>query len=137
MKVADNELIIIYNASLLQDRRALTYLKAQKDYTIRELDIAREMLTERQVSEVAIRMEVKIEGLLDKEHELFKKEVKGHELDAEGILTLIKNNPEILKTPIAVYQDRAEFISSSYEPIQHETDVRGIEAEEAANRDER
>jgi arsenate reductase len=110
MDITDNEILLIYNSEKLSDRKALGYAKSVKGYTVKERDIARDALTETQLKEVANRLGVSPEALIDRESDVYQDKYKSADVSENDLLIALKNEPELLRTPIALYADHSEFV---------------------------
>lgn len=123
------ELKFIYNSNQLKEREALAYILSLDKHVINEVDLYKIKMTERQLAELAQKLGVEISGLLDKEKEYFKDNLKDSNLSDNDILGIIKSNPEVLKTPIVETEDSATFVGSGY-------DFNKIDLEFNSNKDE-
>jgi arsenate reductase len=110
MDITDNEMLLIYNSEKLSDRKALGYAKALRDYTVKERDIARDSLTETQLKEVANRLGVTVGDLVDEQSDIYQDKFKSATVSETDLLIAITHEPELLRTPIALYADHGEFV---------------------------
>ncbi len=133
--IKDNEVLFIYNSNDMQERRALGYAKSLKNHKLKEKDLYKENLSETQIKEIANKIGEHPISLINKNSDLYKEEYNGLNYDEEDILKLIKNNPLIMKTPIAVYHDRASFVESSFEFIKMDMVSHSFK-DELSNKDE-
>lgn len=109
MQVQESELLFIYNSNSLQERRAFGYAKSSGKYVVKSLDLDKDNLTERQVVEIAQRLKIPLDDLLNND--------AGNDLISEDIPTYLVQNPTFLRTPIVLYHDGGEFVDSSFEFI--------------------
>jgi arsenate reductase-like glutaredoxin family protein len=117
MKVAENEILLIYNSKHIQDRSALGYAKSLKNHSIKEYDTQFKSLTELQLVDIIQSLDIEAAELIDRKSETYIKEYSEVDLDDKGILKALRAHPEIIKTPIAIFKDKAKFLDSSYELI--------------------
>lgn len=110
MNITDNEMLLIYNSEKLSDRKALGYAKSLREYSVKERDISRDALTETQLKEVANRLGVTPTELIDRESDVFQDKFRSASVSENDLLIALKNEPELLRTPIALYAERAEFV---------------------------
>ncbi|MFO7258626.1 MAG: hypothetical protein DIU61_013070 [Bacteroidota bacterium] len=110
MDITDNEMLLIYNSEKLSDRKALGYAKSLRGYIVKERDIARDALTETQLKEVANRLGVPPTEMIDRESDVYQDRFRDANVSENDLLIALKNEPDLLRTPIAVYADTAEFV---------------------------
>lgn len=133
MMITDNEILFIYNSKIYFDKQALGYIIPLKGHKIKELDLSYDSITEQQLKQIADRMSINTKDLLDKTSDAYKNNVKFRDLDDEDILTLLKKNPDMLQTPIALTQNSAVFVSDPYSLISDEMAVEGVKRGYKAN----
>lgn len=126
MQAIKNEILFIYNSKIFSDKQALGYIIPLKDHKIKELDLYHDQLTERQLKQIADKMKIETEDLLDKKSDDYKNQVKGKSLDDEDILTVLKENPDMLRTPIALTENKAVFVKDPYSLIQDDMEIEGV-----------
>lgn len=112
MDITDNEMLLIYNSEKLSDRKALGYAKSLPEYTVKERDIARDALTETQLKEVANRLGVKPRELVDEQSDVYQDKYQSATVSETDLLIALTHEPELLRTPIALYATRGEFVES-------------------------
>ena len=117
MKVSGNELLFIYNSMFFRDKRALGYVQTLDGYQLREWDLARERLTPLQIVQLADHLKIKVIHLLDQGSQLFKKVLKDKNAEESDLIQIMSRNPEVLNTPIALYEDRGVFVTDSFSLI--------------------
>jgi|SRR5690606_8338917 arsenate reductase len=110
MDITDNEILLIYNSEKLSDRKALGYAKSLRGYKVKERDIVRDALTETQLKEVANRLGVLPNELVDRESDVYRDKFRDVNVSENDLLIALKNEPDLLRTPIALYADHAEFV---------------------------
>jgi len=128
MKVVKNEIFLIYNSKIIRDRETLAYAKALKSYVIKDLDITKDFLTQMQLAEIAQKLNVTMRGLLDKKSA--SENTNLLHLSEDDLFKVLKNNPDLLRTPIAIYPDKAAFIGSPYDFVNKDMDLFGAKSEE-------
>jgi arsenate reductase (glutaredoxin) len=110
------ELTLIYNSEKHDDRLARGYVESLKGFTIKTLDLSKEKITETQLAEVADKMNVGIEELLDPTYDdhisVHKEGLKL--MDRQSMLTLMVHDPKLINTPIAIIGKRAYKFGSGY-----------------------
>jgi len=128
MKVLNNEILLIYNSNDLVEKRALAYAKTLQHHFVKELDISKEQLTGTQIEQLAEKLNSRVKDLVDKESETYHKMYFNTEFDEDGALKALFKNPELMKTPIVVYQDSADFVKSSYDFVKQDMDDKEVVA---------
>jgi arsenate reductase len=139
------ELTLIYHSEKSDDKKARGYVQSLRGVTIKTLDIARETITETQLAQLADKIEIPIEELIDVTYddradtENNKAGLK--QMDRTEILTMIKQNPKLLCTPIVIIGDRAYKYGSAYHLIKDDmwegvkTNSNSVSAEEKKSND--
>jgi arsenate reductase len=113
LTVKDNEILLIYDSDKLTDRQALAYAKSLREYVVKERDIARDPLTETQLKRVADRLGVAVSELVDRQSDAYQDKYQSSSISEDHLLIALKNEPQLLRTPIAVYPDSAEFVEAT------------------------
>lgn len=115
------EITLIYHSEKTDDKKARGYVQSLPNVAIKTLDLARDTITETQLAQLADKIEIPVEELLDityderADTENNKEGLK--KMDPTEILTMIKQNPKLLCTPILVIGDRAYKYDSAYHLI--------------------
>jgi len=122
MLISENEILFIYNSKDLQDRQALQYARSLPNHRIKEVDIQKESFTETQVKQIADILEVDPVSLINSNSHLYQKDLLNTQLRTEGALRVIASEPQLIKTPIAIYSDHAENIKSPFQLIKQDLD---------------
>lgn len=113
-----NELTLIYHSDKADDKKARAFIEAITDYVVKTLDLKRESLTETQLAEIADKMNVRIETLVDltyKDRFQMKGAESIHEVSDADLLTLLAQIPVLIKTPITIIGKRAYQYASANE----------------------
>ena len=100
------EVTIIYNFEERQGREAIAYGKEIAEH-VREVDISKDPLTERQMAELLIKLDVKVEDIIDRTSTLYQDKYEGVDMEEQDWLGVLKRNPELMKTPIGILGNRA------------------------------
>lgn len=120
MKIKNNEILFIYNSESIEDRRALGYAKSLKHHNVRVFDIQTDRFTETQLEEIVNFMDIDPKELIDVKSDTFQKEYANVDLTREGVISVLSLKPKLMRTPIAIYQDRSRFVGSAYEFIKED-----------------
>lgn len=131
-----NELTLIYHSEKSDDKKARGYVQSLPTLAIKTLDLARDPITETQLAQLADKLEMPVEDLIDPTYDdrantsNNKEGLK--EMDGHAVLTLIKQNPKLLITPILIIGSRAYKYGSAYQMIK-EYQAEGVQAVSSAN----
>jgi len=135
------ELTLIYHAEKTDDKKARAYVESFPSLAIKTLDVSRENVTETQLAQIADKMQVPLEELVDVSYDDRSSLVKGTEsikqMDSGELLTLIRHNPKLLATPILIIGGRAYKYSTSYHLINEYLDEGVKSVSDAVNPEEK
>jgi len=115
MSVEENEMMFIYNSGIQTDRVGLGYAQAVPGYVLKEHDTRKETFTELQLKEIASKLKVQPIDLVDRRSDLYIQKYKNTALSENDVLTVLKHEPDMMRTPIVLYHDGGEFVGSKYE----------------------
>lgn len=128
MKARENEIVLIYNSEKQQDRKTKGYADSLKDHALNERDIMTNNLTETQLAEIASDMEVEMAELVDKNSQFYMNQLKGKSFSDDQLTKLMVKNPELIKTPIAYIGSKVFFVSSAYQFVNEDFDIKGVKS---------
>lgn len=114
MNIDKKELLFIYNSQKNSDRTALSYAEAIKEYKLKEFDISKDFFTELQLKEIASILKVQPKEMIDTTSDIYHDKYAKSSLSETDLLTVLKHEPSMMRTPIALYHDRGEFVTSPY-----------------------
>ncbi len=120
MKNASTEIAIIYDSRDLQDKEALAYAKSLRFRKVKEYDIRKHMFTEQQLERLLQLLDAEPRVLINDKSDVFNRHFKNTNLDREGVVKVLRKYPELMRTPIILYENRAKILGSSYEMIKDE-----------------
>ena len=100
------EVTIIYNFEDRQGREAVAYGKEIAE-NVREVDISKDPLTERQMAELLMKLDLKVEDIIDRTSTIYQDKYEGADMEEQDWLGVLKRNPELMKTPIGILGNRA------------------------------
>ncbi len=101
---SDWQVTLFYNPNSTIAKKTLAYTKAE-GFPILEVNVLRFPFTGTQLEELADRLNLKIDGLVNKDHPDFEKHFGHPELSDRDWIKILKKNPELLKEPIAIRGD--------------------------------
>ena len=115
------EVTLIYHSEKTDDKKARGYVESLPTVAVKTLDLAREPITETQLAQLADKIEIPIEELIDVSYDerpdTDRNKAGLKQMVKTAILTMIKHNPKLLSTPILVIGDRAYKYGSAYHLI--------------------
>lgn len=114
-KKSDMEIKFIYNSSQIKEREAYGYAKSLDQHYINAIDLDKEFLTERQWAELAKKLNVQVKDLIDQNNDYYQDILQDKDFDEHDLLRLMKDHPQIIKTPIIDSAKFARFIKSPYD----------------------
>lgn len=109
------EIKFIYNSSQIKEREAYGYAKSLDQHYINAIDLDKEFLTERQWAELAKKLNVQVKDLIDQNNDYYQDVLQDKDFDDHDLLRLMKDHPQIIKTPIIDSAKFARFIKSPYD----------------------
>ena len=115
------ELTLIYHSEKADDKKARGYVESLPSLAIKTLDLAKESMTETQLAQLADKMEVDIADLMDPSFDERADTPQNKEglraMEKTEVLTMIKQNPKLLDTPILIIGNKAYKYGSAYDLI--------------------
>lgn len=132
------ELTLIYNSDKHDDKKARGYVESLQGFKIRTIDLATESITETQLAEIADKLNVPIEDMLDP---TFDDHISVHKeglklMDRQSLLTLMTHDRKLISTPIAIIGKHAYTFGSGYGFIKEKM-VQEVAGLATANREEK
>jgi len=106
MKTHPREILILYNSESSSDRKLLAYAEST-GFKIRSYCHSKAAYTSTAWKTILETLDIHPKELLNKAHPYYQSHIRGKEFDDEGWLSVILNNPQLLKAPIAVSGKRA------------------------------
>lgn len=117
MNFNEQTVTIFYKGDNRSDKEALGYARPLRNHS-HEIDITKDNITSTQLMEIIEALGVDIEALVDKESDLYQEKYKDMSFDTNNWLTIMTQNPEIIKTPIVFVGDRGMIVESGRDVIQ-------------------
>jgi len=135
------ELTLIYHSEKTDDKKARAYVESLPTLAIKTLDLAREKVTETQLAQIADKMQLPIEELVDITYDDRSTAVRQtgniKQMDSGELLILIRHNPKLLATPILIIGDKAYKYATSYHLINEYLDEGVKSVSDAVNPEEK
>ncbi|MCL1671212.1 MAG: arsenate reductase (glutaredoxin) [Flavobacteriaceae bacterium] len=97
---------ILHNSRCSKSREALQYLEDQKiDFEL--INIIQNPLSKEEIASVLQKLGIKAEDLVRKSDALFKEKYAGQELNEDGWIKVLVDNPTLIQRPIVVKDNKA------------------------------
>lgn len=101
---SNRQITLFYSSKSVRAKQTMAYAKAE-GLPILEIDILKTPLTGTQIAELADRLNIKIEDLVNQEHPQYTRQFEQHNYSDRDWIKMIQHNPEIMKQPIALRGD--------------------------------
>jgi arsenate reductase-like glutaredoxin family protein len=116
MEDRSHELTLIYRSDKDSDNKIKAFVESLPGYIVRFVDVVRDSMSEKQIVDLARKMKVHIEDMIDP---AFGDHVSVHNqgvtiMDRKDILSLLTSDPKILETPLVMIGDKATKFASAY-----------------------
>lgn len=98
---SERMITLYYSSASERAKKTLAYAKAE-GLPIVEVDVLKTPLTGTQIAELADRLGLKIGDLVNQQHPMYRKRFEPQDLSENDWITVIRQNPELLKQPIAL-----------------------------------
>jgi arsenate reductase len=98
-------------------KQTLAYAKGE-GVSVLSIDILKTPLTGSQIAEITNSLNLEIEDLIDRNNDLFKPKFECLNLSSEDWIKMIRQNPEIMKQPIAIWGNRTILVETPTDIIQ-------------------
>lgn len=95
----EREITILYKPDIKKDSNTYV-LASQISNHIREIDVLKEKLTSTQLKEILDMLGRPVEDLIERDSDIYKKMYKDKDFDEAGWLSVLVQNPDLLRTPI-------------------------------------
>ncbi|MDO9275962.1 MAG: hypothetical protein Q7T92_10495 [Lutibacter sp.] len=108
---SNRQITLFYSSNSVRAKQTMAFAKAE-GLAIQAIDILKTPLTGTQIAELANRLKLNVEDLINQEHPAYISKFGPHELSAEDWIKMIQHNPEIMKQPIALKGDRTVLVET-------------------------
>jgi len=106
MRINKREIMIYCNPESSSDRNTVAHAQSISSH-IKTYAYSKSPSTGTSLQMILRSLDVKSKDLLNKAHPYYQKNIRGREFNDEGWLTLLSNNPDLIKAPNAVRGRRA------------------------------
>lgn len=111
ISTSERQITLFYNSRSQRGKQALVYAKTH-GLAVEEIDILKTPLTGTQITELAVRLGIKIKEMVNQEHYKYRRKFTLQCFSSEDWITVIQNHPEIMKQPIALWGDRTIWVKT-------------------------
>jgi len=111
MKTHPREILIYYNSESSSDRKTLAYAEST-GYKVRSYCYSKSPSTTTSWKTILTSLDKHPKEIMNKAHPYYVANIKGKEFDMDDWVQVIKKNPQILKSPIAMKGQRAIVCST-------------------------
>lgn len=108
MKLHPNELLILYNTSDRIGKQARAYAHSISNH-VNEIDYLKAELTTTIWQDLLNMLQLRPKDLLNRADPHYQAVIAGNTFDDEGWLNILINNPNLIRAPIAIKNNRAIF----------------------------
>ncbi|WP_198439815.1 arsenate reductase family protein [Pareuzebyella sediminis] len=105
------EIVLFYNPNHPGSQKTLAYAMGE-GLPLRDVDIIKNQFTGTQLEELAGRLGLPIDGLVNKEHPHYDKHYANADFDDEGWIKIMRKNPVLIKEPIAIRGHKAIIVNT-------------------------
>ncbi len=113
---SNRQITLYYNSESSIAKQTLAYAEAE-GLAILPIDILKTPLSGTQIVELANRLKLKVKDLINQEHPIYISEFEPHNLSTDDWIKMIKQNPEIMKQPIALRGDQTILVETPSDMI--------------------
>ena len=108
---SEREITLYYNPEKPNSSKTLSYAKGQ-GYVLRDINIITNIFTGTQLEELASKLKITIEELVNKEHIEYDERYYNSNFSENDWIKVLQKNSKLLKEPIAIRGHQAMFIKT-------------------------
>lgn len=112
IETSNRQITLYYGDKTEKAKKILATAQAQ-GLPVVEVDLQKTKLTGTQIIELANRLNLRVEDLINQEHPSYMAHFDQHDFSAEDWVKMIQNNPDLLIHPIAIRGDRTILVKTS------------------------
>lgn len=99
-------LTIFHNPKCKKSREGLKYLR-EKEIDAEVINYINDGISEQQLKDILIKLNLKPEDIIRKQEDLYKKELKGRNFNDNEWIRILSENPKLIQRPIVVARHKA------------------------------
>ncbi|RXJ44282.1 arsenate reductase family protein [Gelidibacter gilvus] len=111
ISTSDGQITLFYNSRSQRGKQTLVYAKTH-GLPLEKIDLLKTPLTGTQITELAKRLGLNIEELVNQQHYKYRKKFTAQSFTSEDWITVIQNHPEIMKQPIALRGNKTILVET-------------------------
>ena len=111
ISTSERQITMFYNSKSDKAKQTLAYARTH-GLAIEEIDISKTPLTGTQIAELADRLSIKINELVNQEHFKYRRKFNFKDFSSEDWITMIQNHPEIMKQPIVLRGNKTMLVET-------------------------
>ncbi|MBK5210507.1 MAG: hypothetical protein JJE44_13545 [Flavobacteriaceae bacterium] len=108
---SDRQITLYYIAESSRGKQTLAFAKSE-GLQMLEVDILKTPLTGTQIAELADRLGLEIKDLVNQEHPSYTSKFVHHSFSSDDWIKMIRQNPEIMKQPIALRGNKTILVET-------------------------
>jgi arsenate reductase len=106
MKTHPSELYLYHNSSQPINKQVLAYAKSIARF-VNEIDVVKEKITSTQWNSLLLKLNLRAKDLLNRSHPDYQRLIARNDWDEESWLKILVRYPYLVKSPIAIFRDKA------------------------------
>ena len=108
---SDRQITLFYNSNSVRAKQVMAYAETE-GFVVQKFDMLASPPTGTQIAEIAARLGLKVEDLVNQEHPAYTSQFVHHDFSDDDWIKMIRHNPEIMKQPIAIRGERTILIET-------------------------
>jgi len=111
ISTSDEQITLFYNSKSLRGKQTLAYARTH-GLPLEKIDILKTPLTGTQITELAKRLDLSINQLINQEHYKYRRKFTAQCFTLEDWITVVQNHPEIMIQPIALRGNKTVWVKT-------------------------
>ena len=106
MRVHPSEMYFYHSSAQPIDKQTKAYAKSMTKF-VNEIDVIKVKVTTTQWNQILRMLALRPKDLLNRAHPDYQNQIAGKDWDDEGWLNILVRFPHLIKSPIAIFRNRA------------------------------
>jgi arsenate reductase (glutaredoxin) len=132
MKVKENELLVFYNPNSSLGTQTLAYAKSVTP-NLKTIECDKNTLTGKQWKEMLEKINLAPEEVINKQHPVYRDKLENAKMSEEDWLVVLKNEPDLLKAPIAINSDTGILCKNANDILKLKMNIKPDDASDKFN----
>ncbi len=111
ISTSERQITVFYNSNSDKAKQTLAYARTH-GLAIEEIDVLKHHFTGTQITEMAFRLGIEVNELVNQEHFKYRKKFNFKDFSSEDWITMIQNHPDILKQPIVFWGSKTILVET-------------------------